>query len=158
MLSSQSTPLLTPFLVLPLSLSPACLSFPSSPLQSFPFPFLYLSPPHTLFDEAQKYSVLLSGGWIYLRLSQILEVDDAASISMGINGDEKINVDNIGRFMYQRCLEKLPLLKDADKLSWLQNLSCHKHWQQFSRIPLFWKIKMTSAHLLSNATPAKMIY
>lgn len=35
---------------------------------------------------------------------------------MEINGDEKINLENIGGFMYQKCLDKLLLVKDTDKL------------------------------------------
>ncbi len=38
-----------------------------------------------------------------------------ASISMGITGDEKINLENIGGFMYQKCLENLPVIKGGDK-------------------------------------------
>lgn len=36
----------------------------------------------------------------------MLEVDNAASISTGISGDEKIYLDNTGDFMWQRCLWK----------------------------------------------------
>ena len=139
MFSSQSTSLLPPFLPRLCDIIPASVPFYFTPISQLPSFIFFNSPPYISpcsrrVHESYKYSVFLRGWWLYLDVSQILEIDNAASVSMGISSDEKINVGNTAGFYLSHILWEITTGQSLFQPLLAVKSQCN--WQQASSIPL----------------------